>query len=236
MLVPAASAVDVSLCVGRLAHHGLSVQTYACLAEMGAPVRSMCDVPGARVVAIIDGCSPGSLATVSALRVMHAGLGIVAWVNPSDEAATIQLLHAGVDVCCPVNASADILLAVVLRLLQRLGTGCPVFTSVGPARLVARPEPWRLVRQGWALRTPEGFEVSLTTGERAFLTTLLGAPSHKLAHGELIKAVSAAYSDGRAERQLGVMVSRMRRKFSQAGAPLPLKSVHNWGYMFVSGN
>ena len=171
------------------------------------------------------------------LRALRPDLGIVALIEPDNEAEIIQLLHLGVDAHCALNASPELLVAIILRLLWRLGvmpTSTPVVTTEQVSE--SHDSSWGLVDQGWVFCSPAGHRIPLTTGERAFLMTLFNTPDQKVSHEELIHAVNAAYNmiDGQVHQgRLGVMVSRMRRKFRQAGAPLPLKSVHNWGYMLV---
>ena len=185
----------------------------------------------ARAVTVIDGRGPDGAAAVSAVRALSSTVGIVVTLERDDDASMTNLLKKGADVCSYPCASPDLWLAKITSLLWRVGL-CPPetnFTSETSGR-------WLLIKRGWAIRAPGGQIVSLTTGERAFLTTLLNAPHQQATHDELIAAVNAAYnySTGHTHQsRLGVMVSRMRSKFKKAGVPLPLKSRHNWGYMFV---
>jgi hypothetical protein len=60
----------------------------------------------------------------------------------------------------------------------------------------------------------------------------------RASHDVLTVAVNAAYGaagKSRQVRQLGLLVSRMRRKCEDQGVILPLHSVHGWGYMFAQG-
>lgn len=60
----------------------------------------------------------------------------------------------------------------------------------------------------------------------------------RASHDVLTIAVNAAYEvagKSRQVRQLGLLVSRLRRKCEDQGATLPLHSVHGWGYMFAQG-
>lgn len=244
-LVSAQADANTVVCADKFACYGFVVMPCASLVDLSARVRAAGRSRNGLPIAIFDGRSADALAVVSALRASNNGLGIVALTASDDEGSVIRLLHAGVDTCCVVSASPELLIAVVVRLMWRLGVGAygdssvsqMVSNSSAAALQSDQTTSWQLIDQGWALLSPEGHRVALTTGERAFLSTLLSAPHQQATHEELISAVNASYHNGRArthQSRLGVMVSRMRRKFSQAGAPLPLKSVHNWGYMFVA--
>lgn len=218
------------------------------LSSQGYPVRVCRDMPGlvtgiaalqantqARIVTVIDGRDPGRAAAVSTLRALRPDMGIVALVERNDDASMALLLQLGVDTCSFVCASTELWVATLSRLLSRLGPTVPLAAGVQAPK--QRQKNWSLIDQGWAMRTPRGHRIALTTGERAFLTTLLHSPLQKVPHDELIAAVNAAYNGSSSvahSRRLGVMISRMRRKFADSGNPLPLKSIHNWGYMFVA--
>lgn len=237
-LSPHESDLGNTVCTSTFARHGLFVTRFSTLPELIKHVWDIHATLSSSAVIILDARGPNGASVVSALRASRMPFGIVALVNPDDEARIIQLLHTGIDVHCSVDASPGLLVAVVLRLLWRLGVGVQT-TTLTAARNFARPEStvWELTDRGWTLCSPTGVRVALTTGERAFLSTLFYSPSMKAAHAQLIDAVNAAYNntDGcTRQSRLGVLVSRMRLKFQQAGAPLPLKSVHNWGYMFVT--
>ncbi|TCT01482.1 hypothetical protein EDC26_12417 [Paralcaligenes ureilyticus] len=95
---------------------------------------------------------------------------------------------------------------------------------------------WALVDQGWVLSGPDGSRVDLTTGERAFLQTLFLTPDLRARRADLMDAIDISYAAavgaGKGTR-LGLLVSRMRRKFQARGVVLPLRAVHGFGYMFA---
>lgn len=217
----------------EFAMQGSPIKACATLTSLVHHVSTVQDAENLPVVVIVDGRNPDSANAVATLRSLQGDVGIVAMVDRHDDAAMVHMLHSGVDICSFVGASPDLWVATVSRLLWRLGQR----TQQGSTRSSETLASWELMDKGWTLRTPNGQFVTLTTGERAFLTTLLNSPAQKATHAQLISAVNASYNyaDARSQQsRLGVMVSRMRRKFEQAGTPLPLKSVHNWGYMFIS--
>lgn len=235
-LLPGSFAEGDLVCADKFSAHGLAVTRCANLSEVTGHIWAWQGKHNTRIVVIVDVSGHNDRQCVAALRTLHPGVGIVALVEPDNEADVIQLLHAGVDAHCVRSASCDLLIAIVLRLLWRLGVMEPPLRVETSSQRPGLHSSWGFVDQGWVFRSTAGHRVPLTTGERAFLMALLNAPAHKVSHMELIDAVNVAYktTSGHAHQsRLGVMVSRMRRKFRQAGAPLPLKSVHNWGYMFV---
>lgn len=217
----------------EFASQGYTIKAHTTLTTLMHHISTVQDVAGNRVVIVIDGRDAGSATAVSTLRSLPIGVGIVALVDRDDDAAMLRLLQMGADICSFVCAPPDLWVATVSRLLWRLGQHKPQGVTSTPET----PGTWTLIEQGWAMLTPAGHSITLTTGERAFMMTLLNAPLKQATHEDLISAVNASYnypSTRTYQSRLGVMVSRMRRKFMAAGVPLPLKSIHNWGYMFVT--
>jgi DNA-binding response OmpR family regulator len=178
----------------------------------------------------------GSLAqSMDALQYLHAvcpGVGVVVLMHSRNDAAYVQALHSGADACCPVSVSTPLLAAVVFSVLRRL-VAAPASASVATT---ANGAGWRLLESGSVLLGPADARIPLTTGERAFMATLLSADDAKAPHRQLIDAVNACYAHAapRTHRaRLGLLISRLRRKVASHGHDLPLKSVHNWGYMFT---
>ncbi len=169
----------------------------------------------------------------ASLRALHSGAGIVSMVEPDSETAVIQAMQVGADNCCPSTGSTRLLASMLLRLFHRAGK----VQAATPQPLVSlQPDIWSMQEQAWVLVSPQGIRIRLTTGERAFLTTLLAAPELRATHKQLIDAVNSSYAQAVPLTQpgrLGVLVSRLRRKFTDHGIDIPLKSVHNWGYMFT---
>lgn len=196
------------------------------------------------MVALLGGCAELNSAAASYLRVMHPELGVVALAENQKDSDFIRLLQSGADTICPPNPSDALLAAMLFRTLERTRM------LKGPAKIsqltstVANTKQitgrWALSDQDWVITSPIGCRITLTTGERAFLTALLASPGMRASHADLIQAVSLAYSLGnqinkRHSRltRLSVLVSRLRNKCQQQyGTDLPLKSVHRWGYMF----
>jgi DNA-binding response OmpR family regulator len=179
---------------------------------------------------ILNGSHSDNCNAARYLRTLYPGLGIVAQTPSMAESYVIEAIRSGADVCCARTASSQLLAAMLFRLLQRDAVSAEVSSAA-----VDTGRAWALEQQGWVLVSPEGTPVPLTTGERAFVGALINSPEMRARHAELFAAV---YGRQQASPErgsgLGVLVSRMRRKFDQQGVKLPLKSVHNWGYMFAA--
>lgn len=167
------------------------------------------------------------------LRTIHSQAGLVALVHTYREAQMLRAMQCGVDAFCPHGASPQFIMALLCRLLSRMGHA----DVAAPAAALLEQPKYCLLEQGWILSGPDGHRVALTTGERAFLLVLFGAADHRATHGQLGLAVGCAYGTnaaGISPVRLALLVSRLRRKCCDSGLPLPIKSVHSWGYMFAA--
>ncbi len=186
------------------------------------------------MLAILAAETTENCATANYLRTVHPGLGILAMSDKADESSLIRLLQSGADNTCPRDASAALVTTILFRMVARTEQRLPAATPQTTETLAN--DRWSLTDQDWVICSPEGRRISLTTGERAFLVTLLNAPEHRASHADLIAAINLAYDalpeSDRRQSRLSVMVSRLRSKCNQHGIQLPLKSVHRWGYMF----
>ena len=181
---------------------------------------------------ILKGTPADNQAAAAYLRTLHSCLGIIAAVTTLDETEVIETLQSGVDAYYFHGASCQLKVATLLALQRCCNAG---FTDAMVNHLPG-VKKWKLLEQAWVLDSPEGKSVTLTTGERAFFLTLLKAPDRYAAHAQLLAAIDACSSQQRGRvdsRRLGVLVSRLRRKFASQGLKLPVQSVHNGGYMFA---
>lgn len=89
-------------------------------------------------------------------------------------------------------------------------------------------ETWHLLYRGWVLSTPQNVRISLTALERVCFLAIAEHPGRELSRGALLRALP-----GSSLRTLNVAISRLRKKVSEAGAELPLHTVHGMGYVFL---
>lgn len=218
--------------VRGLQDSGFQVQRCATIPALHKCIQAnvSADMPA---VVVLAGSLPENCSAATYLRTMHPDAGIVAQSNGLQDADVIRLLQSGVDNYFSHDASHDLLAAILFRLFSRADSGHEHFASVPEGTAAVG---WSLQDQAWKLNSPEGTRITLTTGERAFLMVLFNATDRRATHRQLADAVNRDYALAASQApqgRLGVLVSRLRRKCASQGEPLPLKSLHNWGYMFT---
>ncbi|RTZ45796.1 hypothetical protein EKL30_07250 [Candidimonas sp. SYP-B2681] len=220
----------------RLRSHGFDVLSCGDLLKLYSLARKSSRQTGATMFVMLSGSLAENCLAAKYLRALYPASRILALVSCLDDSVLVQSLESGADAFCPRNASTELLLATVFRLLGRSSRQA----HAGDVHTVpvqsTTDANWALLDNGWILGGPQGLRIPLTTGERSFLMTLLAEPDLRASHCKLISAVNASYdrpSPVTHQARLGVMVSRLRRKFREYGLSMPLRSVHNWGYMFT---
>lgn len=215
--------------ISELESHGLNVSPCHDLPQLYQRARQVME-SGTNTAAVLAAAHSQNCIVAAHLRALHPVLGLVALTESDTETERLQCLQSGVDHFCPAKASSQLLAAILFRLLWRLDVAAVARAAAGATAV------WSLPEQAWILASPDGKRIALTTGERAFLMALMAAPNQRATHADLILAVNTAYTQESAcamQSRLSVLVSRLRRKCAEHGVGLPLKSVHNWGYMFT---
>lgn len=196
-------------------------------------IQDMSDTRGVAVV--LMGASAENRNAVFYLRTMQARLGLLVQLQTGSEEEQMSLIQAGVDWMCPVGASCELMATMLLSLWNR---PAPVSAQLSQASAAARRRgDWALTEYAWMLEDPQGLRVSLTSSERALLITLFDAPELSATHEALITAINQARDLplGTGPRtRLGVLVSRLRSKCRRHGMNLPIRVMHNLGYMFAA--
>lgn len=225
--------------IRRLRARGFDVIVDSHLLELYHSIQANLAQSHHLLLVLLAGQQQDNCSAASYLRTLYPSIGILALVGEDTEAACLQLMQSGTDNYCRYDASFQLLLATVLRLLARMGGDAPSGAPVMPlaAARPVHPGNWQLQDNGWMLAGPEEQRIPLTTGERAFMTTLFSQPSLCAEHKLLIAALNSgdeAASVAAQQGRLVLLVSRLRRKFRAHGVTdIPLKSLHSWGYMFT---
>lgn len=167
------------------------------------------------------------------IRLTYPIMGLLMQTKMSDS-AYLHALHNGADMVLPDNAHPELVVAALHSVVRRL-------VPASSLKALQKVTSWRLKQDGWALYTPQGESFALTAAERAFMRHLVASPERRASHKELLQAISFTPDDVTPRQhilteinRLGVLVSRMRRKLSRSNVDLPIRSIHNWGYMFAA--
>lgn len=172
------------------------------------------------------------VSTVASLRSATAVSGIVSVATLADPAQRAELLLSGADAYFPPHASAAELVAMLEALRRRsAGRSADQETEApSPKKDTPKAAPWTVKDNGWTLISPKGVEVKLTYGEKHFIELLQSSPDRRVSR-EILMASKVGNSEN--SRAVDSLISRLRRKSVVAGAELPIKSVHGWGYSFA---
>lgn len=168
---------------------------------------------------------------VAKLRNDFGSLGIVAVQSGLSASARVQLLLTGADACLAMDVQAPELMAWCHAVRRR-----NVYAAVGAAQAMEEvqdqsgQQEWILRDKGWTLVAPNGVGLELTHSERQLMDAFIRHADARFSREDLMRDKGLAASDSRAVDSL---ISRLRRKASQAGVALPIKSVHGWGYTFT---
>jgi len=96
-----------------------------------------------------------------------------------------------------------------------------------------RFDGWHLSLARHELRTPEGTLVDLTGAEFDLLATFVCQPQRVISRQRLIELSRMRLSDS-SDRSVDVLVSRLRRKLSDAQGQTPIITVRGIGYMLTT--
>lgn len=168
---------------------------------------------------------------VAKLRNDFGSLGIVAIQSGLSASARVQLLLTGADACLALDVPVPELMAWCHAVRRR-----NVYATVGHiqgddyTQEQAGQQEWILRDKGWTLVAPNGVGLELTHSERQLMDAFVRHVDARFSREDLMRDKGLAASDSRAVDSL---ISRLRRKASQAGVALPIKSVHGWGYTFT---
>ena len=96
------------------------------------------------------------------------------------------------------------------------------------------PQAWTLDDDRWSLISPDGAAVRLSSAERLAVGVLLAQGGEPVDRETLSAAAGVKFDlDGGNDRNVDILISRLRRRFASIGAGLPIRSVRNRGYAFV---
>jgi len=196
--------------------------------------RELNDILAAKPVsiAILDVNLPGEDGFSIAARLREtAGIGIVMVTARGSTVDRVVGLEIGADAYMVKPVEMRELEAQVKSLLRRLESAPPVV--VAPA--IAAPadeEHWQLDSVDWALTSPAGVRVPLTSTEMKLATLLAAQARLPVSRDQISLALYNRRWDPQ-DRTIDTVVRRLRNKVEKAiGEAPPLKSEHGVGYVF----
>lgn len=209
-------------------HMALLDVTVETLAAQGHAVvgissaEAMDEVPAGFVpdIAILDLNLPGEdgLSLARRLRQAQPRIGIVMVTARHTLAHKLAGYEHGADIYLTKPTAPEELCATVQALAQRL-----------QPMAAAQPAVFALDMASKLLATPQG-DVALRSAEATLLHALALAPDNTLAHWQALEKLGKPV-DELGKAQLEVLVSRLRRKLLDHGAPaMPIRALRGVGY------
>ncbi len=183
-------------------------------------------------VAILDVNLPGEDGFTIAARLREMpGVGIIMVTARGSTVDRVVGLEIGADAYMVKPVQMRELEAQVKALLRRLETA-----SAPPAAQAATAsgdeEHWQLDTTDWALTSPAGVRVPLTSTEMKLATLLAAQARHPVSRDQISLALYNRRWDPQ-DRTIDTVVRRLRNKVEKAiGETPPLKSEHGVGYVF----
>ncbi|MGC3964674.1 MAG: response regulator transcription factor [Rhodocyclaceae bacterium] len=214
-------------------------QTVSGLAELGFEVEGFPDAPAFYRgligmpchIAVVNADLPGEDGYSVARHLRASGdIGIVLLTPRDDAEERIRSLRDA-DFFLPRPFELRELAAVLQSLDRRLSLKSPR----GDGTPEIRHAIWSLIDSGWTLHSSLGTRVPLTHTESLFMQALTEVPGQVVMREDLAERL---VGDGNVAdydlHRLEALVSRLRRKFNERGAELPVRAVRGVGYLFVS--
>lgn len=218
--------------VNEIAAHGFNVTGCA---DATALWRHLTVAPCDLIVLDVGLPGEDGLSVAKHLRT-SSQVGIVMLTGYSGSDDQVRGLHHGADAYLTKPVDYPVLMATLKSLGRRL-RGAPA--TPRPAASAPRKErqgesakaDWRLVADGWKLRTPDRRDVILTAYERDLLRCLMNAGGRPVDRETLIEALTREVHEFDPHR-LEMVVYRLRRKILTVSThTLPLEAVRGVGYL-----
>jgi two-component system OmpR family response regulator len=159
-----------------------------------------------------------------------SSIPIIMVTAKSDDIDKIVGLECGADdyVTKPFNPRE--LLARVKSIFRRINLDNPA--GVKTARRFLKFDGWVMDTASRSLTSPSGAQVSLTGAEFGLLQAMCEQPNVVLSRDTLLSLTHGA-SDGKVDRSIDVLVSRLRAKLSDAHAASDhIRTIRAEGYLF----
>jgi len=153
----------------------------------------------------------------------------------SEDIERILALELGADDYLSKPFNPRELLARVKAILRRsAGVAAIHVQNVQNEQLCYRFEKWKLNKTARQLMSPEGMEISLSTGEFNLLLAFLERPNQVLSRDQLLD-VTKNRSAAPFDRSIDIQISRLRHKIEEDHKnPSMIKTVRGGGYVLAT--
>jgi two-component system OmpR family response regulator len=180
---------------------------------------------------VLDVMLPGrsGLDLCQDLRSSHPRIAIILLTALKEDVDRIVGLEIGADDYLGKPFNPRELIARIKAVLRR---SAEPLSQAPPADVRYRFAGFTAERAKRRVASLEGGEVPLTGAEFDLLVTFLDRPSRVLSRDQLLDHGRGRRADP-FDRSIDVLVSRVRRKLAEAGAPDVIRTVRNGGYQLV---
>jgi len=146
------------------------------------------------------------------------------------------LLFSGADACFDDAASLVEIFAAI-QALRRRGHAFLRETLASKGReptdtdkIESTVGQWRLHNDGWSLLTPRGNSIAMTRSERHIMQKLFDHSPKVVGREDLFDERDMS------DRNIALLISRMKRKTKLMGEDLPVRAIRGQGYVFLGAS
>lgn len=107
-----------------------------------------------------------------------------------------------------------------------------LWSRIRPTVEAVSQEVWRFDAAAWTLAAPDGVLIRLSAAEYNVVSLLAQTPGVPVSRDILFQGLRKIAS-GPEDRSLDVLLSRLRRKFTESNQDFPLRSVRGVGYVLT---
>lgn len=149
----------------------------------------------------------------------------------SEEVERILGLELGADDYLSKPFNPRELLARIKAIMRRSAT--PSSEAIETESAILKFNDWQLDKTSRRLTSPDGLEISLSSGEYNLLVVMLERPQQVLSRDQLLD-LTKNRSAGPYDRSIDIQISRLRQKLEEdPKAPQIIKTVRGGGYVIA---
>lgn len=187
-------------------------------------------------VAIVDvGLPDQSGYDIAEVLSKRPDMGVIMLTARGTTEDRIRGFSAGADLYFVKPVDCRELGVAIQSLVRRLDGGEAPVAAAPAAAPTRQGATWTFDRTRWALLTPSGTVIDLTSAEMQLLEHLLRNPGATANRQDLLRALGYGGDDDEAgSRNMEAVIRRLRRKIESVSddGKAPIQTVHGRGYLF----